>query len=73
MVAPGADSNTPAPRTAAWFLRMEDRLGSIEAGKLADLVVLSDDYFSVPDGQIRGLRSILTVVDGRVVHDAGDL
>ena len=57
----------------AWFLRMEDRLGSIETGKLADLVVLNHDYFSVPDAQIRELRSNLTVVDGRVVHDTGGL
>ena len=32
-----------------WFLREEDRIGTIEPGKLADLAVLSDDYFTVPD------------------------
>jgi hypothetical protein len=56
-----------------WFLREESSLGTIEAGKLADLVVLSDDYFDasrVPDEAIRRIRSVLTVVDGRVVHDA---
>jgi predicted amidohydrolase YtcJ len=55
-----------------WFLKEEDRLGSIEPGKLADLVVLSEDYFDsakVPDEAIRRLRSVLTVVDGRVVHN----
>ena len=39
-----------------WFLKEEDRLGSIEPGKLADLVVLSEDYFDsarVPDEAIR--------------------
>ena len=54
-----------------WFLKEEDRLGSIEPGKLGDLVVLSEDYFDtakVPDEAIRRLRSVLTVVDGRVVH-----
>jgi hypothetical protein len=54
-----------------WFLKEEDRLGSIEPGKLADLVVLSEDYFDsakVPDEAIRRLRSVLTIVDGRVVH-----
>lgn len=60
-------------RENAWFLRMEDRIGSIEPGKLADLVVLSDDYFAVPDEEIRRLRSVLTVVGGRVVHDEGVL
>jgi predicted amidohydrolase YtcJ len=56
-----------------WFLKEEATLGSIEAGKLADLVALSDDYFDpkrVPDDAIRKIRSVLTVVDGRIVHDA---
>jgi hypothetical protein len=55
-----------------WFLKEEDRLGTIEPGKLGDLVVLSDDYFdpkAVPDEAIRRLRSVLTVVGGKVVHD----
>jgi hypothetical protein len=55
-----------------WFLKEENALGSIEPGKLGDLVVLSADYFDpeqVPDDAIRSLRSALTVVDGRVVHD----
>jgi predicted amidohydrolase YtcJ len=53
----------------AWFLRMEDKIGSLETGKLADLVVLDRDYFTVPDNQIRNLRSALTIVDGRIVHN----
>jgi predicted amidohydrolase YtcJ len=58
-------------RGNSWFLRMEDKIGSIEPGKLADLVVLDRDYFTVPDGQIKQIRSVLTVVDGGIVHDAG--
>jgi predicted amidohydrolase YtcJ len=46
---------------------------TIESGKLADVAVLDRDYFSVPDVQIKQIRSVLTVVDGRVVHDAGVL
>jgi len=56
-----------------WFLREEDKIGSIETGKLGDLVVLSGDYFdarTVPDTAIRKLRSVLTVVDGRVIYRA---
>jgi predicted amidohydrolase YtcJ len=55
-------------RGNSWFLRMEDRIGSIETGKLADLVVLDRDYFTVPDAQIKQIRSVITMVAGRVVH-----
>jgi predicted amidohydrolase YtcJ len=54
-----------------WFFREEDKLGSIEPGKLGDLAVLSADFFDprlVPDDQIRRVTSVLTVVDGKVVH-----
>jgi hypothetical protein len=55
-----------------WFLNAEDKLGTIEQGKLADLVVLSADYFderAVPDERIVDLHSVLTVVNGRVAYD----
>ncbi len=52
-----------------WFLQAEDKLGTIEEGKLADLVVLSADYFSVKEESIRDIYSVLTVVNGTVVHD----
>jgi predicted amidohydrolase YtcJ len=55
----------------SWFLRMEDKIGSIEPGKLADLAVLNKDYFAVPDQEIKQIRSILTIVDGKIVYDAG--
>ena len=60
-------------RKNAWFLRMEEKIGSIEPGKLADLVVLDRDYFAVPDSDIKKIRSLLTIVGGNVVHDAGAL
>jgi len=53
-----------------WFLREEDDLGSIEGGKFADLVVLNQDYFTVPDEQLKRVNSVLTIVDGNIVHDA---
>jgi predicted amidohydrolase YtcJ len=58
-------------RGNSWFLRMEDKIGSIEPGKLADLAVLNKDYFAVPDAEIKQIRSVLTVVDGKIVHNAG--
>jgi predicted amidohydrolase YtcJ len=60
-------------RGNAWYLNRENDLGSIEPGKLADLVVLDKDYFSVSAVQMRRIRPILTVVDGKIVHDAGVL
>ena len=56
-----------------WFLREEDQIGTIEPGKLADLVVLSDDYFTVADEKMKKIRSVLTLVGGTIVHDAGIL
>jgi hypothetical protein len=55
-----------------WFLHEENKLGTIEVGKLGDVTVLSADYFDpakVSDEGIKKLKSVLTVVDGRVVHD----
>src|SRR5262245_8810658 len=58
-------------RGNSWFLRMEDKIGSIEPGKLADLAVLNKDYFSVTDQEIKQIRAVLTVVGGKIVHNAG--
>jgi predicted amidohydrolase YtcJ len=52
-----------------WFLNAEDKLGTIEEGKLADLVVLSADYFGVKEESIKDIYSVLTVVNGKVVYD----
>jgi len=60
-------------RANQWFLggQDEDVLGSLEVGRLGDVVVLSDDYFSVPDARLRQLHSELTVLGGTVVHSGG--
>jgi predicted amidohydrolase YtcJ len=56
---------------SAWFSGEEDKKGTIEVGKLADLAVLSADYFSVPEKEIKAIESVLTVVGGKVVYAAG--
>ena len=55
----------------SWFTREEERKGTIEPGKLADLAVLSADYFSIPDNEVPALESLLTLVGGEVVHASG--
>lgn len=48
----------------------ENEKGTIAPGKLADLVVLSDDLFSIPPARIKDVRVVLTVVGGKVVYQA---
>lgn len=56
---------------SAWFSTEQGKKGQIKVGQLADVAVLSQDYFSVPEEQIKGIESVMTVVDGKVVYAAG--
>ena len=47
----------------------EKEKGSIEVGKLADLVVLSEDPLTAPEPRVRDASVLLTIVGGTVVHD----
>jgi predicted amidohydrolase YtcJ len=55
---------------AAHALGVEDRLGALRAGHLADLVVLGRDVESLPAERLREVDAWMTVLDGRVVHRA---
>jgi hypothetical protein len=55
---------------SAWFSQEERVKGRLAPGQLADLAVLSDDYFEVGDEQLRRIESVLTVTGGRVVYGA---
>ena len=57
-------------RKNAYFVFQENNLGSIQAGKLADLVVLDRDYLTIPADQIKDIKPVMTLVGGRVVYDA---
>jgi predicted amidohydrolase YtcJ len=56
---------------AAWFTFDEDKRGSLEPGKYADLAVLSDDYLTVPVTKVGELHALLTLVGGKAVYGEG--
>jgi predicted amidohydrolase YtcJ len=55
---------------SAWFAFDEDKRGTLEPGRLADLAVLDKDYFTVPTQEISALTAVLTMLGGRIVHAA---
>jgi predicted amidohydrolase YtcJ len=55
---------------SSWFSGEDGKKGAIVPGQLADLAVLSADYFSVPEEEIKQLESVLTIVGGRPVYAA---
>jgi predicted amidohydrolase YtcJ len=57
-------------RKNSYLLFQEDNLGSIQPGKLADLVVLDRDYLTIPAEQIRSIKPVMTMVGGRIVYDS---
>jgi len=56
---------------AAWFSYDENEKGRIAPGNFADFSLLSSDYFSIPESEIKDISSVLTVMDGRVVFGTG--
>ena len=57
-------------RRNAFFVFQEDTLGSLQPGKLADLVVLDRDYLTIPADEIKDIKPRMTMVGGRIVYDA---
>lgn len=57
-------------RTNAYLMFKEDDLGTLEPGKLADLVVLDRDYMTIPAEEIFDIEPVMTVVGGRIVYEA---
>jgi len=53
----------------AWLMMEEADKGSIEVGKLADLVVLSDDPLTAPETRLRDASVLMTIVGGKIVHE----
>jgi predicted amidohydrolase YtcJ len=56
---------------SSWFSSEEGKKGSLVSGQLADLSILSADYFSIPEEEIKRLESVLTIVGGKIVYANG--
>ena len=57
-------------RENAYLVFQENNLGSIQPGKLADLLVLDRDYLTIPADEIKDIQTLMTIVGGRIVYDA---
>ncbi|MEM1166962.1 MAG: amidohydrolase [Planctomycetota bacterium] len=57
---------------SAWFSSEQSHKGTLTPGAYADLAVLTHDYISCPDATIKDIESLLTVMDGTIVHAAGE-
>jgi predicted amidohydrolase YtcJ len=57
---------------SAWFSGEEKLKGKIAKGQYADMVILNEDYFSVPIDEVRNIHALLTIVNGKVVYAEAD-
>ncbi|OFV98748.1 MAG: hypothetical protein A3F68_10975 [Acidobacteria bacterium RIFCSPLOWO2_12_FULL_54_10] len=55
-------------RWGAYYLLKEDKIGTLEAGKLADYIVLDKDFMTIAEDQIPTIQVLMTTVGGKVVH-----
>ena len=57
---------------AAYVMRQEDKTGSLEVGKLADLIIIDRDIFTVEKTQIRNTNVLVTLLGGKEVYKSPD-
>lgn len=60
-------------QSSAYGTFREDELGTLEEGKLADIVVLDRNFFEVPVEEIMDTKVLLTMVDGKIVFNSNEL
>ena len=57
---------------SAWFSGDAEKKGRLALGQFADLAVLSRDYLTVPEAEIKGIEAVLTLMGGKIVHGSAD-
>jgi predicted amidohydrolase YtcJ len=55
---------------AAYTLRQEQETGSLEVGKLADMIILDRNFFTIPAEDIANIKVLQTVVGGKIVYQS---
>jgi predicted amidohydrolase YtcJ len=60
-------------RWGAYYLLRENQMGTLEAGKFADFIVLDRDFLTVPEDDIPNTKVVMTVVGGKIVHLMPDM
>jgi predicted amidohydrolase YtcJ len=71
--AEAVDSPTALRSYTAWGARqmfLEDRIGTLEAGKRADIAIWDRNIYSIPTAQIKDMKCLMTLVDGEVVYES---
>jgi predicted amidohydrolase YtcJ len=73
--AESIDAKTALRSYTAWSSRqmfLEDKIGTLEAGKRADIAVWDRNIYTIPTDQIKGMKCLLTLLDGEVVYQSED-
>jgi len=73
-MAEAVDIHTALRSYTAWSARqmfLEDKIGTLEVGKRADVAVWDRDLYSVPTDHIKDMKCLMTLLDGEVVYIAG--
>jgi predicted amidohydrolase YtcJ len=56
---------------SAWCSGEEKEKGTLQKGMYADMVILSDDYFTTDTEQVKKIVSLMTIVNGKIVYASG--
>jgi predicted amidohydrolase YtcJ len=74
-LAESVDRQTALRSYTAWGARqmfLEDKIGTLEAGKRADIAIWDRDIYSIPSAQIKDMKCLATLLDGEVVYRSAD-